>query len=67
MFTSVAMMSPMSAMKRKRPMADRSRLMKSPTSDMAPNVPAVTKKVVAMLSMVYAKRMMDSVAPFKTE
>ena len=48
MLTMEAMMMPMSAIMAKRPTKLRSRLMRKPTRLMAPKVPAVMKKVVAM-------------------
>ena len=41
--------------------------MKYPTKDMAPNVPAVTKKVEAMEPISYTRKMVDRVAPVRME
>ena len=50
-----------------RPKPERSFLIKAPTRLIAPNVPAVTKNVVAKLSAVYANMMNEQVAPFSME
>ena len=51
-FTTLASINPMSAMYKKRPKDDRSRLINVPNKARTPNIPAVTKKVAAMLSDV---------------
>ena len=48
MFTTEAMMSPMSAMVKNEPKELRSFLVTKPMNDMAANIPAVTKNAVAM-------------------
>ena len=52
MFTTVATIRPMSAISRMLPKRERSVLVTLPTRAIAPKVPAVMKKVVAMLEAV---------------
>lgn len=65
--TTDAMMSPIRSMMSIRPMPDKSFLTKNPTSDIAPNVPAVIMNVLAMLSAVYAMNINDIVTPLSIE
>ena len=51
-FTTLAIINPMSAMYIKRPKDEISRLINVPNKAKAPNIPAETKKVTAMLSVV---------------
>ena len=61
-----AMMSPISAMKRRFPILVRSFLVVVPISAMTPNVPAVTANVIAIDPIEYARKMNDRVMPFRT-
>ena len=48
MFTTLAMMSPMTANRAKRPIAERSRLVTAPKADSPANVPPVMRNVLAI-------------------
>jgi len=54
-------------MKKNWPAPAKLRLVVEPKSANAPNIPAVTAKVVAMEAPVYMSRISDNVTPFNAE
>lgn len=67
MFTTVAIIKPMSAIYSILPIELRSVLVTAPYKDIAPNVPALMKNVVAIDDVVYMRNILDKVTPLSTE
>ena len=63
----MATINPMSPAKKIGPILDKSMSVKNPNTAIDPKITAVIKKAIAIEAPVYARRITESVNPFRKE